>query len=160
MAFPPYGSLRNDAEKAEMYTGLRTMGEVLGKQGRAEEVIAYIEATIADLEARTADIPEADQKTVYIGGVSSAGAHGIISTEPAYPPFSWVNTKNVAAGLGTAHADVAKEALVDWDPDYLFIDVGTIQMESDGAIGGTEDRSRAQGTYCHKGRPGLRCSPI
>ncbi|KAF5054438.1 hypothetical protein DSECCO2_388130 [anaerobic digester metagenome] len=131
----PYGSLRSDAEKAEMYAGLRTMGGVLDKQDRAEEVIAYIEATIADLKARTADIPEAERKTAYIGGVSSAGAHGIISTEPAYPPFHWVNAKNAAAGLGTAHADVAKEALVDWDPEYIFIDLGTIQMESDGAIG-------------------------
>ena len=69
-----YGSLRNDVEKAEMYTGLRVMGEVLGREDRAEEVIAYIEATIADLESRTADIPEAEQKTVYVGGVSSAGA--------------------------------------------------------------------------------------
>ncbi|ABN58252.1 MULTISPECIES: iron ABC transporter substrate-binding protein [Methanoculleus] len=131
----PYGSLRSDAEKAEMYAGLRTMGGVLDKQDRAEEVIAYIEATIADLESRTADIPEVERKTAYIGGVSSAGAHGIISTEPAYPPFHWVNAKNAAAGLGTAHADVAKEALVDWDPEYIFIDLGTIQMESDGAIG-------------------------
>jgi len=131
----PYGSLRNDAEKAEMYAGLRTMGEVLGREDRAEEVIAYIEATIADLEARTADIPDAKQKTVYIGGVSMAGAHGIISTEPAYPPFSWVNAKNAAAGLGTAHADVAKEALIDWDPGYIFIDLGTTQLENDGAIG-------------------------
>ncbi|KLK88555.1 iron transporter [Methanoculleus sediminis] len=131
----PYGSLRNDAEKAEMYAGLRTMGEVLDKQDRAEEVIAYIEATIADLEARTADIPESEQKTAYIGGVSSAGAHGIISTEPAYPPFLWVNAKNAAAGLGTAHADVAKEALVDWDPEYIFVDLGTTQLENDGAIG-------------------------
>ncbi len=131
----PYGSLRNDAEKAEMYGSLRAMGEVLGREDRAEEVIAYIDATMADLERRTADIPGADQKRVYIGGVSSAGAHGIISTEPAYPPFSWVHAKNVATGLGTAHADVAKEALVDWDPGYIFIDVGTIQMESGGAIG-------------------------
>ena len=131
----PYGSLRNDAEKAEMYGGLRTMGQVLGREDRAEEVIAYIDATMADLERRTADIPETDQKRVYVGGVSSAGAHGIISTEPAYPPFSWVHAKNVAAGLGTAHADVAKEALVDWNPDYIFIDAGTLQTEGDGAIG-------------------------
>jgi iron complex transport system substrate-binding protein len=131
----PYGSLRNDAEKAEMYGGLRVMGTVLGKEGRAEEVIAYIEATMADLEQRTGDIPESEQKTVYIGGVSSAGAHGIISTEPAYPPFLWMHARNVAAGMGAAHADIAKEALVDWDPDYIFIDVGTIQVESDGAIG-------------------------
>jgi iron complex transport system substrate-binding protein len=131
----PYGSLRNDAEKAEMYTGLSVMGMVLGKEDRAREVVSYIEETIADLENRTADIPPSGQKTVYIGGVSSAGAHGIISTEPAYPPFIWINAKNVAAGLGTAHADVAKEALVDWDPDYLFIDVGTLQMDGGGAIG-------------------------
>lgn len=131
----PYGSLRNDAEKAEMYGGLRVMGQVIGKQDRAEDLIAYIEATIADLERRTGDIPEAEQKTVYVGGVSSAGAHGIISTEPAYPPFLWVHAKNAAAGMGAAHADIAKEALVDWDPEYIFIDVGTIQMESDGAIG-------------------------
>lgn len=146
----PYGSLRNDAEKAEMYTGLRTMGEVLGKQERAEEVIAYIEATIADLEARTADIPESDRKTVYISGVSSAGAHGIISTEPAYPPFLWVNAKNAAAGLGTAHADVAKEALVDWDPEYIFVDLGTTQMESGGAIGELKSDPALQGLSAAK----------
>lgn len=131
----PYGSLRNDAETAEMYAGLRAMGEVLGKEDRAEEVIAYIEATMADLESRTADIPASEQKTVYIGGVSAAGAHGIISTEPAYPPFLWVHADNVATGLGTAHADVAKEAIVDWDPEYIFIDTGTIQVDNDGAIG-------------------------
>jgi iron complex transport system substrate-binding protein len=131
----PYGSLRNDAEKDEMYGGLRVMGTVLGKEDRAEEVIAYIEATMADLERRTADIPESGQKTVYIGGVSSAGAHGIISTEPAYPPFLWVHARNVAAGMGAAHADIAKEALVNWDPDYIFIDAGTVQVESEGALG-------------------------
>ena len=149
----PYGSLRNDAEKAEMYGSLRVMGEVLGKEDRAEEVIAYIEATIADLERRTGDIPEAERKAAYIGGVSSAGAHGIISTEPAYPPFSWVNAKNVAAGLGTAHADVAKEALVDWDPEYLFIDAGTTQMESGGAIGELKNDPALQGlTAAKEGR--------
>ncbi|NLA31946.1 MAG: ABC transporter substrate-binding protein, partial [Methanomicrobiales archaeon] len=84
-----YGSLRNDAEKADMYTGLRVMGEVAGRQDRAEEVIAYIEDTMADLERRTGDIPASEQKEVYVGGVSASGAHGIISTEPAYPPFLW-----------------------------------------------------------------------
>lgn len=111
-----YGSLRNDAEKKEMYDALRLMGTVLGKDDRAEAVIAYIEDTMADLEKRTGDIPAAEQKRVYVGGVSSAGAHGIISTEPAYPPFAWVHADNVAAGLGIAHADIAKEALVNWDP--------------------------------------------
>jgi iron complex transport system substrate-binding protein len=131
----PYGSLKNEDQKAQMYSSLRIMGEVVGKEERAEEVIAYIEATMQDLESRTADIPESERKAVYVGGVSSAGAHGIISTEPAYPPFLWVNANNVAAGMGADHADIAKEALVDWDPEYIFIDVGTLQLGNEGAIG-------------------------
>lgn len=131
----PYGSLRTDAEKTEFYTALRLMGKTLGKDARAEELIAYVEEVTADLERRTKDIPADQQKTVYIGGVSSAGAHGIISTEPAYPPFIWVHAKNIAAGSGNDHADVSKEVIVDGDPEFLFIDVGTILMDNDGAIG-------------------------
>ncbi|AKB52119.1 Iron(III) dicitrate-binding protein [Methanosarcina barkeri str. Wiesmoor] len=131
----PYGSLKNEEQEAEIYSSLRIMGQVVDKQERAEEVINYINATMQDLENRTADIPESERKTAYIGGVSMAGAHGIISTEPAYPPFLWVNAKNVAAGMGADHADIAKEALVDWDPEYIFIDIGTLQVGNEGAIG-------------------------
>ncbi|AKJ39805.1 iron ABC transporter substrate-binding protein [Methanosarcina barkeri] len=131
----PYGSLNNETQKAEVYSSLRIMGKAVGKQERADEVISYINATMQDLENRTADIPESERKTAYIGGVGMAGAHGIIATEPAYSPFLWVNAKNVAAGMGTEHADIAKEALVDWDPEYIFIDVGTLQLGNEGAIG-------------------------
>lgn len=131
----PYGSLRTPAEKADMYRSLRLMGKTLGKDTRAEELIAYIDATTADLERRTKDIPADQQKTVYIGGVSAAGAHGIISTEPAYPPFLWVHAKNIAAQSGSQHADISKEVIVSGDPEYLFIDVGTTQMDNEGAIG-------------------------
>lgn len=131
----PYGSLRTDAEKKDMYNSLRLMGKVTGKDARAEELIAYIDATIADLDKRTKDIPADQQKTVYVGGVSSAGAHGIISTEPAYPPFIWVHAKNIADKSGSQHADISKEVIVDGDPEVLFIDVGTTQMGNEGAIG-------------------------
>ncbi|PWR70897.1 iron ABC transporter substrate-binding protein [Methanospirillum lacunae] len=131
----PYGSLRTAEEQEQMFSTLRIMGEATGKQDRAEELISYIKDTIADLQSRTKDIPESDQKTAYVGGVSYAGAHGIISTEPAYPPFLWDNIKNVAGKMGTQHADVAKEAIVDWDPDYLFMDIGTIQTDNEGGIG-------------------------
>ncbi|AGB01982.1 iron ABC transporter substrate-binding protein [Methanoregula formicica] len=131
----PYGSLRTDAEKAEFYAALRLMGKTLGKDARAEELITYVEEVTADLEKRTKDIPVDQQKSVYIGGVSSAGAHGIISTEPAYPPFIWVHAKNIAAGSDTQHADISKEVIVSGDPEFLFIDVGTIQIDNEGAIG-------------------------
>ncbi len=136
-----------------MYTAFRVMGKAIGNDARAEEVIAYIEATIADLEARTADIPAEERKRVYIGGVSAAGAHGIISTQPAYPPFLWVHADNVASGLATAGADVAKESIVDWDPDYLFIDAGTTRMDNEGAVGQLRDDPALKGlTAVKEGR--------
>jgi iron complex transport system substrate-binding protein len=131
----PYGSLRTDAEVAELHSAFRLLGKTLDKEARAEELITYIDELTADLEQRTKDIPPAQQKTVYIGGVSSAGAHGIISTEPAYPPFIWVHAQNIAAGSDAQHADVSKEIIVDGDAEFLFIDVGTIQMDNEGAIG-------------------------
>ena len=131
----PYGSLVSGEEQAKMFATLRLMGDVTGKKDRAEELISYIEKTIADLKTRTESIPESVQKTAYVAGVSYAGAHGIISTEPAYPPFLWTNVKNAAGKMGTQHADVAKEAIVDWDPDYLFMDIGTIQNDNEGGIG-------------------------
>ena len=146
----PYGSLKNQAEKDEFYSGLRLMGKVLGKYERAEEVISYIEDLMADLKSRTSGIPEDELKRVYVGGVSSAGAHGIISTEPAYPPFLWTNADNVASGLGSAHVDVAKEAIIDWDPEYIFIDVSTIQMEDNGAIGQLKNDPALKGLTAKK----------
>ncbi|MCA1916359.1 iron ABC transporter substrate-binding protein, partial [Methanospirillum hungatei] len=140
-----YGSLRDAKEQADMFNGLRIMGDVIGKKDRADELISYIEETIADLKRRTQDIPESEQKTAYVGGVSYAGAHGIISTEPAYPPFLWLNIKNVAGKMGTQHADVAKEAIVDWDPEFLFMDVGTLQMDSEGGIGELKNDPALQG---------------
>jgi iron complex transport system substrate-binding protein len=131
----PYGSLRTKEEQEQMFGTLRLMGDIIGKRDRAEELITSITDTIADLQSRTKDIPGSEQKTAYVGGVSYAGAHGIISTEPAYPPFIWTNIRNVAGKMGTQHADVAKEAIVDWDPEYLFMDIGTIQNENEGGIG-------------------------
>jgi len=131
----PYGSLRTDSEKAELYGAFRLMGKTIGKDTRAEELIAYIDEVTKDLERRTQDIPADQQKTVYIGGVSAAGAHGIISTEPAYPPFIWVHAKNIAAGSDAQHADISKEVIVNGDAEFIFIDVGTTQMDNQGAIG-------------------------
>ncbi|AKB53820.1 Iron(III) dicitrate-binding protein [Methanosarcina barkeri MS] len=148
----PYGSLKNEEQKSEIYSSLRIMGQVVGKQERAEEVINYINATMQDLENRTADIPESERKTAYIGGVSMAGAHGIISTEPAYPPFLWVNANNVASGMGADHADIAKEALVDWDPEYIFIDIGTLQVGNEGAIGELKNDTSLSGLSAVKNK--------
>jgi len=47
--------------------------------------------------------------------------------------------------MGTAHADIAKEALIAWDPEVIFIDVGTLQLENKGAIGELESDPALKG---------------
>ena len=127
-----YGDLSSYRE--DFYAALRTMAAVMDRQQRGEEVIAFFEAAIADLDGRTADIPHKEKRSCYIGGIAHRGPHGFQSTEPAYPPFMFVNADNVAYAPGSSlaeleHADVAKEQIVVWDPEVLFVDVSTLQSD-------------------------------
>jgi iron complex transport system substrate-binding protein len=127
-----YGDLF--AYREDFYTALRTMALVMDRQQRAEEVIAFFEAAIADLNGRTAGIPPEEKRSCYVGGIAYRGPHGFQSTEPTYPPFMFVNADNVAYAPGRSlaeleHADVAKEQIVAWDPDVLFVDVSTLQSD-------------------------------
>ena len=128
-----YGDL--GVRRAPMDAALRSMGTVLGLSGRAEEVIAFFDRTIADLRARADSVPVTDRPSCFVGGIAFKGPHGFQSTEPGYPPFLFLNALNLAAPTDgskpVTHADVAKEQLVQWDPDVLFIDLSSIR-------GGTE----------------------
>ncbi|KUG29748.1 iron(iii) dicitrate-binding protein [hydrocarbon metagenome] len=130
-----YGDLGKN--KAALYATLRMMGDITGKKERAEEVIAFFDKTEADLMGRVKDIPEAGRKTCFVGGIAKKGPHGLLSTEPAYQPFELAGCANVAreAGENLDHAVVAKEKLVVWNPEFLFIDLATAQMgESAGGL--------------------------
>ncbi len=133
-----YGDLF--AYKKDLYGSLRLMGRIMGKSERAEEVVSFFEHTIDDLDRRTAVVPEKSKKSCFVGGIAFKGPHGLQSTEPAYPPFLFTNAKNVAYDptrpLGElTHADVSKEKIVEWDPEYLFVDLTTIQSgEGAGAL--------------------------
>ena len=120
-----YGNL--GVYKEDMDSSLRIMGEVMGKDERAEELIRFFDSAIEDLNSRTADIPEEEKKSVYVGGIAYAGPHGFQSTEPTYPPFLFINAKNAAAEMGTDHGDTSKEAIMKWDPEILFVDLSTYQ---------------------------------
>jgi iron complex transport system substrate-binding protein len=110
------------------------MAEVMGRDERAKEVIDFIEAIISDLSTRTAGISEDQKKSCYVGGIAFKGPHGFQSTEPAYPPFLFIKARNVAFAPSMEtkqlqHSNVAKESIVSWDPEILFLDVSTLQSE-------------------------------
>lgn len=120
-----YGDLGNN--RALMDQSLRLMGTVMGNDDRAEAVISYFDTLTTDLNTRTEGIAEEDRPTVFIGGVAHSGPHGFQSTEPVYPPFLFVNARMLDMGSQTAHADIAQEKIIEFDPDVIFVDLSTLQ---------------------------------
>lgn len=125
-----YGDLAGHRD--DLYSSIRLMAKIVEKQARAEQIIRFFDDTIDDLKSRTADMPDSERKICFVGGVSFRGPHGFQSTEPVYPPFIFTNAKNAAYDAEKSiselsHADIAKEKIVEWDPEYIFVDLATIQ---------------------------------
>jgi len=120
-----------DDDRHELYATLRLMADIVGARQRCEEVISYIESAIQDLGERT--MHGAD-RTCFLGGLGQSGPHGIRSTSPVYPPFEYLGVENVA-GTGAnsqSYLNVAKEQLIVWDPEFIFIDLSTLRLGSSG----------------------------
>lgn len=119
-------------------SSLRLIGKILHADERAEAVIQYFADVRTDLETRTADIPDAEKPTVYVGGISYSGAHGIDGTDPTYYPFTALHAKNAASAMSatasTGYAAVSKEQIIAWDADIIFVDLNTMEAAGGGGI--------------------------
>ena len=128
------GNYVTDAEKIQ--DTLLMLGEILGKEQRAKDLIAYFDAVEADLKKRVAGLSSGE--SVYIGGVAYNGYHGLDGTDPTYYPFSVLNIKNAAGEVSsvsqTGYAQISKEKLLEWDPDFIIVDLSTIQAAEGGAL--------------------------
>ena len=114
------------------YTAMRVAAEVLGVQKRCEEVLQYIDGCKADLDARTADIPDEEKPAVYAGAVTFSGAHGFTGTYSNFGPFMAIHANNVADEMGeTGYFDADPERVVAWDPELIFLDPGNMSLVRD-----------------------------
>jgi iron complex transport system substrate-binding protein len=134
--------------------GLRLIGKALEKNERAESLINFFNNEINELKKRSQIIVTKNQlsentpqntqqnspqnsikkSTVYVGGVSYNGSHGFNSSEAGYPPFELVGAncpleQNKSDPiLGNRHILLAKEKIIEWNPDKLFLDLGTLAL--------------------------------
>ncbi|CCC80934.1 ABC transporter substrate-binding protein [Thermoproteus tenax] len=81
-----------------LFQSLRTLGIVLGREERAEELIRYMESLIQDLNRRTANITQ--RPKVYVGAISYKGGQPFESTMANFPPLVLLNTPGVADNYG------------------------------------------------------------
>ena len=111
------------------YETIRIMGELYGKEDRAEELTAYLKGIEADLADRTAGVAEEDKPAVYVCGVSFKGAHGFEGTEAYYGPFELISANNLANTTGQTGAfDIDLEQVLAWDPEIIFVDFNGMDL--------------------------------
>ncbi|MCZ0862497.1 ABC transporter substrate-binding protein [Methanocorpusculum vombati] len=125
-------------DKDKIQDTFRMIGKIFHKEQRTEDLIAYFDSITTDLQSRIPNISEDAKPTVYIGGVSYRGSHGMDGTNPYYYPFTILEAKNIVSGYGTSesigYVQIAKEQLLAWDPDIIFVDLATIQAAEGGAV--------------------------
>lgn len=121
-------------EKDKWFANIKIIGEALNRQETATKLIAYVDASITELNERTKKLNTEKKPSVYVGGVSMRGAHGLTSTRPFYPPFEFTNAKNLAVDLAKKSelvkndAYISQEQLLLWNPDIIYIDGGGFDL--------------------------------
>ena len=113
----------------EVFFTIAFLGDLYGKQERAQELTAYLQGIQEDITARTAGIADGDQPTVYVAGVSFKGAHGFEGTEAGYGPLAALGAVNIADSAGqNTPFDMDVEEVLRLDPDYIFVDTGNLAL--------------------------------
>lgn len=113
----------------DVYDSIQCVGEALDTESHAQGVIAKMQEWHSDLQARTADIPQEDKPTAYVGAVNYKGAKGWGGTYAHYAPFEVLGVDNVADQTGQDGAlDVSLEQIAQWDPDYMFMNAGNLDL--------------------------------
>lgn len=111
------------------YETIRILGELYGKEDRAQELTAYLHGIEEDLAQRTEGIADEDKPSAYVCGVSFKGAHGFEGTEANYGPFVLIRANNLADATGQELAfDIDPEQVLVWDPDVIFVDFNGLDL--------------------------------
>jgi iron complex transport system substrate-binding protein len=124
-----YGESGGD--NGPLFDSLKIAGKILSREKRAEDILFYFDTLRKDLNARTRSIPAKQRPSVYVGGIRYNGTFGIESTEKSYIPFSWLNANNLSDRLESkigSHVFLDKEALLQMNPEMIFIDGGGLAL--------------------------------
>lgn len=130
------GSFVDSADRTQQQTGIpyilldgryaaiprtyRTLGALLGRADKAEELAGWAEAMLADIDRRLSTLPPDRRPRVYYGrgpdGLQT-GLAGSINLEV----LDRVGAVNAAAGAGAGGlAEVSLEQVLAWDPDVIL----------------------------------------
>ncbi|AKB24097.1 iron ABC transporter, solute-binding protein [Methanosarcina sp. MTP4] len=121
-----YPSCYDEPSVETMYEEIRLLGEVFGKEDKAEEIVGTVSSRVEFVRSRTADIPEEEQKRVLYFGAPTwakdkggAGyAFGSGSTEVAMME-DIINSRSAYTESGMNM--VSAEQILSLDPDKIIL---------------------------------------
>ena len=114
----------------EFNDSVTLLGQVLGKETRAAELLAFVAAETADIQARTVDIAEDSKPAVYICGLGNWGTTNHLMTVEDYSTFRVANIKNVVTDLGTKGVqpiEAEKFTALGADMDIMLMDAAAVK---------------------------------
>jgi iron complex transport system substrate-binding protein len=108
-----------DDDYASIFTNLRTVGALCGKEKQADVLVARLRRTTAQLHARTLTFKRRPAVFVVLGSgpIWTAGARSYIATLIAL-----AGGRNAADDLTAAYGEYSAEALLRSQPDALIAD--------------------------------------
>lgn len=109
---------------------LRLLGQLFGKEDRAEAIISFIDKEASDISSRTAAVADDQKPSVYICGLGNWGTTNHLMTMPNYAAFDVANVKNAASGLGSKGVQaIEKEYFVSLgkDMDIIVMDAAAVK---------------------------------
>lgn len=116
----------------EFELSLDLLGSVFGPevQSRADELTAFINEEVGEIQKRVAQIPAEDRPGVYICGLGNWGTTNHLMTSQSYKPFEAANIRNVVTGLGTdGPGAIEEEKFVSLgeEMDVMIIDAAAVK---------------------------------
>jgi iron complex transport system substrate-binding protein len=110
---------------------LALLGRVLGREGRAQQLISYVDSIVQDLSNRAKTVRE--RRSVYVGAISYAGGQPFTASQARFAPLELLNTSSIVDALkpGGGYVLVDFEYLLKEQPDYVFIDENNLGVVLD-----------------------------
>lgn len=113
-----------DVDDAEFDSNVALMGEVLGKQDRANELISAKNALLEELRGYEAD--SSINADCYVGGMFYMMEGGFLRTTGNYASFDYTNANNVMPDTNNGNPyDTTARELAESGAEYIFVDVMT-----------------------------------
>lgn len=111
------------------------IGQVLGTEMQADEIVSYGKEVESMVMKRVAQIPENERRSALI--LANYNASGIVAAGSTFGRY-WLSTigaDNVAMDIEQKIAPVSLEQIYAWDPDVIFLNSFSAFTEEDIANG-------------------------